>query len=135
MRDSESNGGGQVEEMGTWEGTFRDSPRRCQESQAELQVLFLPGANCPIAQCSTPNKPKVSSVFRGAGLACMNPEGQGRTGHQEESWKQCPEVPQDGPGTRNPVDSAWHITKTPNLKTQWSLLSCWNPTLCCCSHW
>lgn len=94
--------GGQVQEMGTWEGTFRDSPQKCQESQAELPVLFLRGANCLILQCSTPNKPKVSSIFRGAGLACMSPEGQGRRGHQEASWKQCPEVPQDGPGSRTP---------------------------------
>lgn len=111
--------GGTSPGHGTWEGTFRDSPRKCQESQAGLPSLFLPRANCLILQCSAPNKPKVSSIFRGAGLACVSPKGQGRRGHQEASWKQRPEVLQDGQGTRTPVDSARHITKTPKLKTQW----------------
>lgn len=71
--------------MGTWEGIFRDSPQKSQENQAELPVFFLPGTNCLISQCSTLNKPKESSIFRGAGLACMNPEGHGRRGHQEAS--------------------------------------------------
>lgn len=121
--------GGRVQETGAWEGTFRDSPRKCQESRAELPVLFLPGANCLISQRSAPNKPKVTSIFRGAGLACVSPEGQGRRGHQEASWKQCPEARQDGQGTRTPVDSARHITETPKLKTQWSPLSCRDPAL------
>lgn len=127
MRDLESNGRG--DKSRTWgpgRGPSGTVPWKCQESQAELPGLFLPGANCLILQCSTPNKPKVSSIFRGASLACVSPEGQGRRGHQEASWKQWPKVLQDSQGTRTPVDSARHITKTPKLKT---LLSCWNLTL------
>lgn len=88
--------------MGPGRGLSGTVPWKCQESQAELPGLFLPGANCLMLQCSAPNKPKVSSIFRGAGLACVSPEGQGRRGHQEASWKEWPKVLQDGQGTRTP---------------------------------
>lgn len=107
MRDLESDGGGTSPENGDLGGNLQGQPWECQESQAELPVLFLPGANCLILQQSTPNKPKVSSIFRGAGMACMSPEGQGRRGHQEASWKQCPEVLQDGQGTGG-LSQAYH---------------------------
>lgn len=40
-------------------------------------------------------------------MACMSPEGQGRRGHQEASWKQWPEVLQDGQGTSG-FSQAYH---------------------------
>lgn len=128
MRDLESDGRG--DKSRTWgpgRGPSGTVPWKCQESQAELPGLFLPGANCLILQCSTPNKPKVSSIFRGASLACVSPEGQGRRGIRKQAGSNGPKYSRTAkepePRWTQPGISPRHQSSRPFS------LSCWNLTL------